>query len=952
MALGLAVLIAILVISELLVLRVGERIAADRSQANIGAVARARAVLESEIGASAQLATGLGAYIVATGGKPRDRDLDAMLSVLYRQGRHVRAISLAPGNVVARAVPAGHGQAVGFRYADAPLRWPAVERAIRSRQAVLDGPLALSDGRKGLALRLPVFLDDGRYWGLVSTEIDGDQLREAVQRAVGGGSTGIAVRSAEAGEGPGAAIWGGSGAFERPAAVMEAVVAGGRLQLAIAEESGRRGAGWPDLLRAGGILLAIVLAVAAHQWASTGAVRRRLESALGRSEARFRQVLDGIGEGLWEISLPEGIVRWDERCAQILGYPGGAATMPADLWSVLAYPADRPAAREALQAAAANGGEFQVECRLRTGGDLWQWVELRGKAPAPGGDGMTAIAGILADVSARKGAEFALRESEERSRRLIEALPDFMFVIDTGGRIVECHVPAGTLFCAQSADWTGREYEKVLPPEAAAALTRAITQTMQGAGRASTQVRIESRDRHCDLDVTVTAFGSSPVNPAGFLCLARDLTALRRAEDRARSSETMAGDMVDSLSAHVAVLDHHGVVRSANAAWRQFAAVAGPDLRPQPGQDYLAICRALTSGEGGVEAEAALVGIRAVMTGISGDFHMEYRVATPGGARWFVMHVSPLRAAAGGVVMAHEDVTERKRAENAAREVFVRQHRIAAQLPGVLFQCRQLQDGRLLFPYASDGVRDICGLDPERLRHDGAPLLDLVFPEDRASVLAALNDSGRNRVPWSQQFRLRLADGRCRWMGVDALPEIDEGGIVWNGFMADITGRKAAEDMLWRSEKRYRDLFRMFPLPCLALDDLGRLLEANERWLEMLGWNECGTPSGTCFGDMLVPSDEASFADIRRRATAQGGIRNCVGLRHADGHVIQAVLLGLVELDGLPADDRPYLALVAQALEPAARPAVPHPGGESVPVEVVGPTALSPAASGGDCRPH
>lgn len=141
-----------------------------------------RAVLLAELNATLHLATGLASYIPAKQGRIDEAELQPWLRGLFEQGRHIRNIGLAPGNRIDFLYPlAGNESALGLYYPDLAAQWPAIQRVIASRKPHLVGPLPLLQGGQGLIYRVPVFLNDQRYWGLISTVIDFDQLAAEVE---------------------------------------------------------------------------------------------------------------------------------------------------------------------------------------------------------------------------------------------------------------------------------------------------------------------------------------------------------------------------------------------------------------------------------------------------------------------------------------------------------------------------------------------------------------------------------------------------------------------------------------------------------------------------------------------------------------------------------------------------------------------------------------------------
>jgi PAS domain S-box-containing protein len=146
-----------------------------------------------------------------------------------------------------------------------------------------------------------------------------------------------------------------------------------------------------------------------------------------------------------------------------------------------------------------------------------------------------------------------------------------------------------------------------------------------------------------------------------------DVTERRRMADELLSLEVLWTAMLASLVEQVAIIDRSGIVIAVNEAWARFAAedTAGLFERAPVGADYLDLCRR----RGGDPAMArAAAGIAAVLAGSEVVFRMEYEHSSLSEARWFEMSVVPLRRPEGGAVVAHHDITRRKRAEIDAEQ--------------------------------------------------------------------------------------------------------------------------------------------------------------------------------------------------------------------------------------------------------------------------------------------
>src|SRR5687767_12771987 len=130
--------------------------------------------------------------------------------------------------------------------------------------------------------------------------------------------------------------------------------------------------------------------------------------------------------------------------------------------------------------------------------------------------------------------------------------------------------------------------------------------------------------------------------------------------------------VLDSLPAHVAVLDADGTVLATNAAWRRFQQEnGGPPSTCGEGCNYLTTCRSTGGDDGDVAAKVA-AGIEAVLRGQSAEFSLEYPCHAPHEQRWFLLSVTPLAAPdagpARGAVVTHINITERKLSEETTRQ--------------------------------------------------------------------------------------------------------------------------------------------------------------------------------------------------------------------------------------------------------------------------------------------
>lgn len=130
-----------------------------------------------ELNAIRYFSLGLKTYIEANMGRLDEATLAPWLTELQARGTHVRNIALAPNNRVSYVYPlAGNEAILGVYYPDLANQWPGVKAVIESRQPKLIGPFPLVQSGLGLVYREAIFLDNNRYWGIVSSVMSADSL--------------------------------------------------------------------------------------------------------------------------------------------------------------------------------------------------------------------------------------------------------------------------------------------------------------------------------------------------------------------------------------------------------------------------------------------------------------------------------------------------------------------------------------------------------------------------------------------------------------------------------------------------------------------------------------------------------------------------------------------------------------------------------------------------------
>ncbi|WLG86690.1 diguanylate cyclase [Pseudomonas cucumis] len=143
------------------------------------------------------------------------------------------------------------------------------------------------------------------------------------------------------------------------------------------------------------------------------------------------------------------------------------------------------------------------------------------------------------------------------------------------------------------------------------------------------------------------------------------------------------------------------------------------------------------------------------------------------------------------------DITERKRVHEAlaARDLLLK--KLSAHVPGGIYQFKMEFDGRFSVIYASDGMRDIYELEPDVLLLNAEAVFARIHPQDTRRVRASILASADTLSPWREEYRVQLPERGLRWVRGEATPEeLPGGGVLWHGYISDISDLKRVEEEL------------------------------------------------------------------------------------------------------------------------------------------------------------
>jgi PAS domain S-box-containing protein len=152
----------------------------------------------------------------------------------------------------------------------------------------------------------------------------------------------------------------------------------------------------------------------------------------------LRLLLEASGVGSWRLDLVTGELTADARCKQLFGLPPDAASS-LDAYVERIAPEERPMLQRHVVEARQRPGDYEAERRVTWSDGSVHWLYLKGRSLHDPQSGPQCLEGIAIDVTDRKQAEDALRQSEERARLLVETTPQIVFRMSPDGVELDCN---------------------------------------------------------------------------------------------------------------------------------------------------------------------------------------------------------------------------------------------------------------------------------------------------------------------------------------------------------------------------------------------------------------------------------------------------------------------------------------------------------------------------------
>ncbi len=587
-------------------------------------------------------------------------------------------------------------------------------------------------------------------------------------------------------------------------------------------------------------------------------------------EIRLEELLEDLHTVIWEAE-PDTLrpTYVSPGVEKLLGYAASEWLEGEPFWKRVVHPQDLPAVRAAAQTVLREQRSLEHEFRVMASDGRVVWLRNRFRLLLDDHGRPRRLRGIAVDISAQKREQEILRDQEERYRSLVENSAIGFYRTTPDGRVLQANPAVLRMLGYASFEELARlnleDGARIFEPSYD---RRAFREQLEREGEIIGLEAVWRRRDGAELFVreNTRAVRNADGSVAFYEGTVEDVTQRKRAEERLRVSD----EILQRVPALVLVADREGQITYVSTSAREILGYAPEELLGDGWWHHTRHSREERAREKKAVAQCARGELP--VRGEPYERMLRHRNGQP---RWILWHDSP--GPNDTLIGVGHDITERKLAEQKLKERTSYLHALIENSPLA-----------------------IVVLDPEQRVQMCNRAFTLLFGYRQGEILGGLIDEflappelKQEAVGLSQQAiagqtvhaitRRRRKDGTMVEVEVTGVPLTVEGRMVGGiGIYQDITERLRAEEALRESEKRFRQLFESAADAIFLLDMDGRIVDANQRACQTLGYSHEALVQMK-LSDIELDPEQSRISDHWRRCELNAAVTAEGVHRRSDG---------------------------------------------------------------------
>ena len=616
--------------------------------------------------------------------------------------------------------------------------------------------------------------------------------------------------------------------------------------------------------------------------------RKAMEQALRTSEQQYRSLIANVPGVTFRLQISDWSALFVSAAIEsITGWPAEEFLRNGRPLRNHVHRSDEVRVAETVQKALETGDDFVLELRMVHSDRRVFWMSARCSISQDDMGRPLWIEGVMIDISERRLAEQALRESEHLTRSLLSNVSGVTFrirVADWKMLFISAAIETITGWPPEEFMHNGRTLRDQLHPDDARWVAQEVTAALQEGRNYVLELRMMHRDGRCSwiavrANVTCNAGGAAELVDGVMM----DITEGKNVELALQDREQRISSLMANLPgvAIRTLIDGHWTT--------EFVSAAIETLTGWPADEFVLRGRSLglhIHPEDNLLLAEQVQAALAERRGYICEFRMLHRNGT---ARWISARGQAVYDEQGLPIWIDAvmlDVSDRHAIEQALGESERFTRSLISNMPGTTVRIRS--DWTPIF--VSDGVFRLLGWTAEDFMAGRVKFKDLLHPDDRDRAVAIADTAIARLESYSNDHRMFHRSGHMVDLLFHGTPIADAHGGVTSvdGILIDISERKAIEQALRESEQLTRSLISNTPGASVrTLVDWSTAF-ISDAIHALVGWTAEDFMAGRISIDRLLPCDDRAGVEAlaRRSVRERRGFAVERPMLHRDGRTV------------------------------------------------------------------
>jgi PAS domain S-box-containing protein len=386
------------------------------------------------------------------------------------------------------------------------------------------------------------------------------------------------------------------------------------------------------------------------------------DPAIADAMRRLDAALNGGNIATWVWELDTDHLHVDRNMGAFFNVSDPASGVPREVYGCAIHPDDRRMVNELLERAIRTGEDYVAEYRIITF-DPPRWAYARARVVHDDAGRAVRLAGVVMDITDRKNAEAALRQSEIHFRNLADTMPQMVWITHPDGRHEYFNRRWYEFTGVPDGSTGGEGWAGLFHPEDDQRVRAHWRQNLQSGEPYEIEYRLRNRaGRYCWFLCRAMPVRDASGQIVRWFGTCTDIDSFKRLQSRLRRSEDRFRKVFEHAAIGIAIADGPGRFEQCNPAYCTLLGYTGEELRQMS-------LKELVHPE---DLAANLELNRRLRAGEIPFYELENRyLRKDGEVVWVRKFVSPLdgaNAVRGRLIALVTDTTERRRNENALKE--------------------------------------------------------------------------------------------------------------------------------------------------------------------------------------------------------------------------------------------------------------------------------------------